>query len=83
MEASINNIIKSLHSTENNYNCFSFFSYYIEILLQENAGGSFVNVALFHEESAFTEDQTNDAVNEVQNIVAQYPIFDEEQVCGS
>lgn len=58
-------------------------SYYIEILLQENAGASFVNIGLFHEESAFTEDQTDDAVNEVQNIVAEYEIFDEEQVCGS
>lgn len=58
-------------------------SYYIEILLQENAGVSFVNIGLFHKESTFTEDQTDDAVNEVQNIVAEYDVFDEEQVCGN
>lgn len=37
-------------------------------------------MALFKEESSFTEDQTDDAVNEVQNIVADYDVFDEEQV---
>ncbi|KAK9526506.1 hypothetical protein VZT92_015203 [Zoarces viviparus] len=54
--------------------------YYMEILHQQYAGGARVNVALFQEESPFTEDQTADAINEVQNIVAKYDVFDEEQV---
>uniref|UniRef100_A0A8D3DR72 PKHD1 like 1, tandem duplicate 2 n=1 Tax=Scophthalmus maximus TaxID=52904 RepID=A0A8D3DR72_SCOMX len=33
-------------------------------------------------ESTFTEDQTNDAVNEVQNINGVYDVSDEKQVCG-
>uniref|UniRef100_A0A8D3BAM2 PKHD1 like 1, tandem duplicate 2 n=1 Tax=Scophthalmus maximus TaxID=52904 RepID=A0A8D3BAM2_SCOMX len=32
-------------------------------------------------ESTFTEDQTNDAVNEVQNINGVYDVSDEKQVC--
>ncbi|XP_038580507.1 PKHD1 like 1, tandem duplicate 1 [Micropterus salmoides] len=54
--------------------------YYLEILHQQYGGQATVNLALFQEESPFTEDQTNDAVNEVQNIVAEYDVFDEEQV---
>ncbi|XP_054461971.1 PKHD1 like 1, tandem duplicate 1 [Anoplopoma fimbria] len=54
--------------------------YYMEILHQEYAGVASVNIGLFQEESTFTEDQTDDAVNEVQNIVAEYDVFDEQQV---
>ncbi|XP_045915057.1 PKHD1 like 1, tandem duplicate 1 [Micropterus dolomieu] len=54
--------------------------YYLEILHQQYGGQATVNLALFQEESPFTEDQTNDALNEVQNIVAEYDVFDEEQV---
>ncbi|XP_044027924.1 LOW QUALITY PROTEIN: PKHD1 like 1, tandem duplicate 1 [Siniperca chuatsi] len=54
--------------------------YYLEILHQEYNGVASVNLALFQEESSFTEDQTDDAVNEVQYIVAEYDVFDEEQV---
>ncbi|KAM3595703.1 uncharacterized protein V6R79_001361 [Siganus canaliculatus] len=54
--------------------------YYLEILFQEFSGKAWYNVAVFREESSFTEDQTDDAVNEVQNIVARYEASDEEQV---
>uniref|UniRef100_G3NDK3 PKHD1 like 1 n=1 Tax=Gasterosteus aculeatus aculeatus TaxID=481459 RepID=G3NDK3_GASAC len=54
--------------------------YYMEILHQEYAGVASVNVALFQEQSTFTGSQTDDAVNEVQNIVAEYDVYDEEQV---
>lgn len=54
----------------------------MEILHQEYAGVASVNVALFQEQSTFTESQTDDAVNEVQNIVAEYDVYDEEQVCS-
>ncbi|XP_050924319.1 LOW QUALITY PROTEIN: PKHD1 like 1, tandem duplicate 1 [Lates calcarifer] len=54
--------------------------YYVEILHQEYGGAAHFNLALFQGESSFTEDQTDDAVNEVQNIVAEYDVFDEEQV---
>lgn len=57
-----------------------FFSYYLEILHQEFWGAASFNVALFSEKSSFTEAQTDDAVNEVQNIVAQYDVFDDEYV---
>ncbi|KAG7233116.1 hypothetical protein INR49_007469 [Caranx melampygus] len=51
----------------------------MEILHHERGGQAFVNLALFQDKSSFTEDQTDDAVNEVQNIVAEYDVFDEEQ----
>ncbi|XP_024857831.1 fibrocystin-L isoform X2 [Kryptolebias marmoratus] len=54
--------------------------YYIEILQQEYYGVATFNLGLFQEDSSFTEEQTDDAVNEVQNIVAEYQSFDEEQV---
>lgn len=54
----------------------------MEILHQNYGGAASINIALFKEESPFTADQTNDAVNEVQNIVAQYEVFNEEQVCS-
>ncbi|KAM8840499.1 PKHD1 like 1, tandem duplicate 1 isoform 3-T3 [Spinachia spinachia] len=54
--------------------------YYMEILHQEYTSGASVNVALFSEQSTFTKNQTDDAVNEVQNIVAEYDVYDEEQV---
>ncbi|KAG7219454.1 hypothetical protein INR49_009288 [Caranx melampygus] len=54
----------------------------MEILHHERGGQAFVNLALFQDKSSFTEDQTDDAVNEVQNIVAEYDVFDEEQRSG-
>uniref|UniRef100_A0A3B4ZZ57 PKHD1 like 1 n=1 Tax=Stegastes partitus TaxID=144197 RepID=A0A3B4ZZ57_9TELE len=54
--------------------------YYIEVLQQDYGGKARVNIALYREESSFTEEQTDDAVNEVQQIVADYDVFDEEQV---
>lgn len=59
---------------------FPFFSYYLELLQQEYAGAASFNIAMFKEKSSFTEDQTDDAVNEVQNIVAEYDVFNEEYV---
>lgn len=52
----------------------------MEILQQEYGGAATINFGLFQGESSYTEDQTDDAVNEVQNIVADYDVFDEEQV---
>uniref|UniRef100_A0A3B4ZTG5 PKHD1 like 1 n=1 Tax=Stegastes partitus TaxID=144197 RepID=A0A3B4ZTG5_9TELE len=52
--------------------------YYIEVLQQDYGGKARVNIALYREESSFTEEQTDDAVNEVQQIVADYDVFDEE-----
>ncbi|XP_037651430.1 PKHD1 like 1, tandem duplicate 1 [Sebastes umbrosus] len=55
-------------------------TYYFEILHQDYGGLARVDIGLFREESSFTEDQTDDAVNEIQDIVAEYDVFDEEQV---
>ncbi|XP_068431576.1 PKHD1 like 1, tandem duplicate 1 [Clinocottus analis] len=54
--------------------------YYMEILQQEYGYAAKFDVALFQEASPFTEEQTDDAVDEVQIIIAQYDVFDEEQV---
>ncbi|KAM6899772.1 PKHD1 like 1, tandem duplicate 1 [Xenentodon cancila] len=54
--------------------------YYMEVLHQEYTIKAYINIGLFQEESPFTKEQTNDAVNEVQDIVAEYEAFDEEQV---
>ncbi|XP_033493349.2 PKHD1 like 1, tandem duplicate 1 [Epinephelus lanceolatus] len=54
--------------------------YYIEILQQEYGGAASLNVGLFQGESSFTEDLTYHAINEVQNIVAEYDVYDETQV---
>ena len=54
----------------------------MEMLHHEYAGAASINIAMFKEESPFTADQTNDAVNEAQYIVAQYQVFNEEQVCS-
>ncbi|XP_030597029.1 PKHD1 like 1, tandem duplicate 1 [Archocentrus centrarchus] len=54
--------------------------YYLEILQQEYGVEAGFNFALFLGESPFTENQADDAVNEVQDIVARYNVFDEEQV---
>lgn len=56
------------------------FRYYMEILQQEYAGAATINLGLFQGESSYTENQTDDAVNEVQDIGADYDVFDEEQV---
>uniref|UniRef100_A0A667X934 PKHD1 like 1, tandem duplicate 2 n=1 Tax=Myripristis murdjan TaxID=586833 RepID=A0A667X934_9TELE len=55
-------------------------AYYMEVLHQDYGGVGSVNIGLFTEESTFTQDQTDDAVNEVQNIVANYDVYDETQV---
>lgn len=55
----------------------------MEILHQENGGAAYVKIGLFREDSSFTEDQTDDAVNEEQTIVAEYDVHDEEQVRGA
>ncbi|XP_061682368.1 PKHD1 like 1, tandem duplicate 1 [Syngnathoides biaculeatus] len=55
-------------------------AYYLEILHQEYGGAAGINLAAFRPESPFTEQQTNDAVNEVQHIVVEYEVFDEKQV---
>lgn len=55
-------------------------AYYMELLHQEYGGANFASIGLFKGESSFTEDQTDDAVNEVQHIQADYDVFDEEQV---
>lgn len=56
------------------------FRYYMEILQQEYGSAATINLGLFQGESSYTEDQTDDAVNEVQDIGADYGVFDEEQV---
>uniref|UniRef100_A0A3P8VH65 PKHD1 like 1, tandem duplicate 2 n=1 Tax=Cynoglossus semilaevis TaxID=244447 RepID=A0A3P8VH65_CYNSE len=47
--------------------------YYIELLHQEHAGAADINIGFFKEDSTFTEDQTDDAVNEVQYIIEKEP----------
>lgn len=59
---------------------FVFCSYYLEVLHQNYGGPASLNVAVFQGESSFTEDQTDDAVNEIQVLVADYEVFNEEQV---
>uniref|UniRef100_A0A669AZY7 PA14 domain-containing protein n=1 Tax=Oreochromis niloticus TaxID=8128 RepID=A0A669AZY7_ORENI len=54
--------------------------YYMEILQQEYGGAATINFGLFQGESSYTEHQMDNAVNEVQDIVADYDVFDEEQV---
>ncbi|TKS89105.1 Fibrocystin-L Polycystic kidney and hepatic disease 1-like protein 1 [Collichthys lucidus] len=54
--------------------------YYFEMLFQDYGGRAGANIALFKPESSFTEAQSDDAVNEVQLILADYEVFDEEQV---
>ncbi|KAM7384668.1 hypothetical protein PAMA_011835 [Pampus argenteus] len=55
-------------------------AHYMEVLHQDYGGAANLRIALFREESSFTSDQTDDAVNEVQHIIAAYDVFDEEQV---
>lgn len=52
----------------------------MELLHQEYAVVASINIGLFRGDSSFTKDQTDDAVNEVQKIIATYEAFDEEQV---
>uniref|UniRef100_A0A3P9KTK4 Polycystic kidney and hepatic disease 1 (autosomal recessive)-like 1 n=1 Tax=Oryzias latipes TaxID=8090 RepID=A0A3P9KTK4_ORYLA len=54
--------------------------YYMELLHQEYAVVASINIGLFRGDSSFTKDQTDDAVNEIQKIIATYEAFDEEQV---
>ncbi|KAK9957826.1 hypothetical protein ABG768_012036 [Culter alburnus] len=54
--------------------------YYIEILVQEYGGAASVDVAFFKEISPFMAQQTIEAVNERQQINANYNILPEKQV---
>ncbi|XP_017158739.1 PKHD1 like 1, tandem duplicate 1 [Poecilia reticulata] len=54
--------------------------YYLELLQQEYYGIASLNIGLFQEESSFTAAQADGAVDEVQDVVAEYEAFDEEQV---
>ena len=52
----------------------------MEVLHQDYGGRGALRLGLFTGKSAFTADQSDDAVNEVQLIVAKYDDEDEEQV---
>nr|XP_055075127.1 fibrocystin-L-like [Misgurnus anguillicaudatus] len=54
--------------------------YYIEVLIQEYTVVSSVDVGFFKEISPFVAQQTPDAVNERQQINANYGVFPEKQV---
>nr|XP_010954142.1 fibrocystin-L isoform X1 [Camelus bactrianus] len=54
--------------------------YYIEILLQEYRLSAFVDVGLYQYRNVYTEQQTEDAVNEEQVIKSQSTIVQEVQV---
>ncbi|XP_004431348.1 PREDICTED: fibrocystin-L [Ceratotherium simum simum] len=54
--------------------------YYIEILLQEYRLSAFVDVGLYQFRSVYTEQQTEDAVNEEQVIQSQSTVVQEVQV---
>lgn len=58
-----------------------FFRYYIEILLQEYRLSAFVDVGLYQYRNVYSEQQTEDAVNEEQVIQAQSTVVQEVQVC--
>ncbi|XP_053190049.1 fibrocystin-L-like [Scomber japonicus] len=55
-------------------------AYYMEILHEEYGGAANLRLGLFREDSSFTKDQTDDAVNEGQNIILEYEAFNEEQM---
>lgn len=55
-------------------------SYYMEILMQQWNGPSGMKVGMFTGRSSFTEEQSDDAVNEVQVIVARHDVNDETLV---
>lgn len=52
----------------------------MEVLHQDYGGPASFKIALFKGESSYTKTQSDDAVNEEQNLVAEYDVFDEEQV---
>ncbi|XP_054983665.1 fibrocystin-L [Sorex araneus] len=54
--------------------------YYIEILLQEFRLSAFVDVGLYQSKNVYTEQQTEDAVNEEQVVKFQSTIVEEVQV---
>uniref|UniRef100_A0A3Q3MZ19 PA14 domain-containing protein n=1 Tax=Labrus bergylta TaxID=56723 RepID=A0A3Q3MZ19_9LABR len=54
--------------------------YHIDLVHQEYGHHAYIKMGLYYDNSPFTEDQTNDAVNEVQSIIAEQEVFDEEQV---
>uniref|UniRef100_UPI00398F2CC2 PKHD1 like 1, tandem duplicate 1 n=1 Tax=Pristiophorus japonicus TaxID=55135 RepID=UPI00398F2CC2 len=54
--------------------------YYTEVVLQENNKYSFVEVGVHRESSSYTEQQTADAVSEVQIIRSHAKAVDEKQI---
>lgn len=58
-----------------------FSRYYIEILLQEYRLSAFVDVGLYQYRNVYSEQQTEDAINEEQVIQSQSTIVQEVQVC--
>ncbi|KAJ3609756.1 hypothetical protein NHX12_024267 [Muraenolepis orangiensis] len=55
-------------------------AYYMEVLMLQWKGAAGVRLGMFTGQSTFTADQSDDAVNEVQYIVADYDVEDEKQV---
>lgn len=60
---------------------FILSRYYLEILLQEYRLSAFIDVGLYQYKNVYTEQQTEDAVNEEQVIKSQSTIVQEVQVC--
>lgn len=58
-------------------------SYYLDVLHQDYGGPEALRIAVFKGESPFTSTQSDDALNEEQNIIADYDLFDETQVRSS
>lgn len=58
-----------------------FSRYYIEILLQEYRLSAFVDVGLYQYRNVYSEQQTEDAINEEQVIQSQSTVVQEVQVC--
>lgn len=58
-----------------------FSRYYIEILLQEYRLSAFVDVGLYQYKNVYSEQQTEDAINEEQVIQSQSTVVQEVQVC--
>lgn len=60
---------------------FILSRYYLEILLQEYRLSAFIDVGLYQYKNVYTEQQTEDAVNEEQVIRFQSTMVQEVQVC--
>ncbi|CAL8293184.1 unnamed protein product [Merluccius merluccius] len=55
-------------------------AYYMEMIMQQWGGPSAMRVGMYTGDSLFTADQSDDAVNEQQNIVIDYNVTAEKQV---